>query len=188
MRSPSSSEASYEVRHVAGRVRHYRWPPLQLNLWFLIMLAAACTIIGIFANFIDIQNQLELPIPWYFTYYITVCALAVAFVLSMLWMMSQRRLLPAVVFVGAFILLVLWTVGMIVVAIQLFGGADGGVNGVCGAQVFGQSPQGQTLYVLAWLQQRSICQSWQAVFAMGLVGTVFLVWIMFMAYQVFADS
>lgn len=31
-------------------------------------------------------------------------------------------------------------------------------------------------------------QSWYLVFAMGLVGSIFLVWIMIMAYQVFVDS
>lgn len=105
----------------------------------------------------------------------------------MVWMISQRRLLPAVVFVGAFILFVLWLTGLIVIAIQLFG-TNGPVQSTCNAQVFGQSPKGQTLYTLAWLEQRAICQSWHAVFAMGLVGTLFLVWIMFMAYRVFADS
>jgi hypothetical protein len=63
----SSSDASgtvYERRVAVGRVRRYRWPPLLLNLWILVMLVASCTVIGVFANFIDIQNQLELPIPW----------------------------------------------------------------------------------------------------------------------------
>ncbi len=31
-------------------------------------------------------------------------------------------------------------------------------------------------------------QSWQAVFAFSLVGAIFLLWIMIMAYQVFADA
>jgi len=31
-------------------------------------------------------------------------------------------------------------------------------------------------------------QSWQAVFAFALVGAIFLLWIMVMAYQVFADD
>lgn len=31
-------------------------------------------------------------------------------------------------------------------------------------------------------------QGWYLVFSMGLVGAVFLVWIMVMAYQVFVDS
>jgi hypothetical protein len=216
---PSSSDtysSSFNDRRVTvGYVRKYRWPPLLLNLWLLIMLGAACAIIGIFSTFIDIQNQLQLPIPWcvllsasclsrrhsclmltiiiiiiiitrYLPYYITVGSLVVTFILSMIWMISQRRLLPAIVFVGAFILLVLWIIGMVVVAIQLFGGP--GINGQCGLQVFSQSPTGQTLYTLAWLQQRSICQAWHAVFAMALVGSIFLVWIMFMSYQVFADS
>lgn len=31
-------------------------------------------------------------------------------------------------------------------------------------------------------------QSWQLVFAMGLTGAIFLVWVMIMAYQVFVNS
>lgn len=31
-------------------------------------------------------------------------------------------------------------------------------------------------------------QSWQLVFAMALTGTVFFVWVMIMAYQVFVNS
>lgn len=47
------------------RVHKYHWPAIQLNVWMLIMLIAACTIIGVFATFIDVQNTLLLPVPWY---------------------------------------------------------------------------------------------------------------------------
>lgn len=47
------------------RVHKYHWPAIQLNVWMLIMLIAACTIIGVFATFIDVQNILLLPVPWY---------------------------------------------------------------------------------------------------------------------------
>lgn len=49
----------------AERVHKYHWPAIQLNVWMLIMLIAACTIIGVFATFIDVQNILLLPVPWY---------------------------------------------------------------------------------------------------------------------------
>lgn len=91
--------------------------------------------------------------------------------------------------IGGFILFVLWLVGLIVISVQLFG-PNGSVNANCNLFVFGAEPKpkGQNLETLAWLQQRSICQQWHAAFAFGLVGTVFLVWIMVIAYQVFADD
>ena len=45
--------------------RKYRWPEVQLNLWIFVILAAASTVLGIFAWFIVVQDQLEVGIPWY---------------------------------------------------------------------------------------------------------------------------
>ncbi len=125
----------------------------------------------------------------YFPYYITVAALTASFILLLLWLIFQRRLLPSIVMIGGFILFVLWLVGLIVVSIQLWG-PDGSVSSNCNLFVFGANPAptGQSVQTLAWLMQRGICQSWQAVFAFGLVGAIFLLWIMVMAYQVFADD
>jgi hypothetical protein len=47
------------------RTRRYRWPVLQLNFWFFIMLVAASVQVGIFASFITVQAQLQLGVPWY---------------------------------------------------------------------------------------------------------------------------
>ncbi|KAK4150997.1 hypothetical protein C8A00DRAFT_45718 [Chaetomidium leptoderma] len=176
-------------RRIVERVHKYHWPAVQLNVWMLIMLVASCLIIGVFATFIQIQQTLLLPIPWYFPYYITVASLTTSFILVLLWLIFQRRLLPSIVMIGGFILFVLWLVGLIVISIQLWG-PSGSVSSNCNLFVFGATPQptGQSLETLAWLQQRTICQSWQAVFAFGLVGAIFLLWIMVMAYQVFADD
>lgn len=122
----------------------------------------------------------------YFPYYITVSAIVIVFIGLMLWLIFQRRLLPSIVMIGGFMLFVLWLVGLIVVAVELWG--PSGVSSSCGAQVFNSNPTGQTLQTLSWLEQRSICQSWQAVFSLGLVGSIFLLWIMIIAYQVFAND
>jgi hypothetical protein len=51
---------------VVHRVRtKYHWPALQLNFWLLIMLIGASTILGIYASFITVQEQLNVGIPWY---------------------------------------------------------------------------------------------------------------------------
>ncbi|KAI8237203.1 hypothetical protein K4K54_000606 [Colletotrichum sp. SAR 10_86] len=159
MAASTLTSSSYYDRRVVGRVHSYQWPGIQLNLWILIMLVASCLIIGVFASFIEIQNQLLLPIPWYFPYYITVASLVIIFIGLLLYLVYQRRLLPAIVMIGAFILFVLWFVGLVVVSIQLWG-PDGSVSS----------------------------QAWQAVFSFALVGALFLVWIMVMAFQVFAAS
>ncbi|KAK3934965.1 hypothetical protein QBC46DRAFT_272729 [Diplogelasinospora grovesii] len=184
----ASGSVVYE-RRVVERIHKYHWPAVQLNIWMLIMLIAACLIIGVFATFIQIQQQLLLPVPWYFPYYITVGALTVTFIVVLLWLIYQRRLLPSIVMIGGFILFVLWLVGLIVISVELWG-PTGSVSSNCNLFVFGANPQptGQSLNTLAWLEQRTICQSWQAVFAFGLVGAIFLLWIMVMAYQVFADD
>jgi arginase len=60
----TSGSLVYE-RRVVERVHKYHWPAVQLNIWMLIMLVASCLIIGVFSTFIQIQQVLLLPIPWY---------------------------------------------------------------------------------------------------------------------------
>ncbi|KAH7322635.1 hypothetical protein B0I35DRAFT_185361 [Stachybotrys elegans] len=174
-------------RRVVSHVRTYNWPPLQLNFWIFVMLLASASIMGVFANFILIQDQLLLPVPWYFPYFITVSGITILFIMGLFWLIANRRLLPAIVMIGAFMLFVQWLVGLIIVGIQLWG-PNGSVQSNCNLHVFDVNPTGQTERTMAWLMQRSICQSWQLVFAMALTGNIFLFWIMIMAYQVFADS
>ncbi|KZZ92540.1 hypothetical protein AAL_06166 [Moelleriella libera RCEF 2490] len=181
-----STWADGHTRHVS-RVRTYNWPPYQLNFWIFVMLFAAASIVGVFASFVQIQQQLDLPIPWYFPYNITVGTLALVFIGGVFLLIANRRLLPAIVMLGALMMLVLWLVGLVVVAVQLFG-PTGSVQSTCDLQVFTRDPRGATQETLAWLQQRNICQSWQFAFAMALIGSIFLLWIMVMAYQVFVDS
>ncbi|KAL2163751.1 hypothetical protein VTH06DRAFT_5810 [Thermothelomyces fergusii] len=184
----TSGSLGYE-RRMVERVHKYHWPAVQLNIWMLVMLIACCLIIGVFSTFIQVQEALLLPIPWYFPYYITVGALGIAFILLLLWLIFQRRLLPSIVMIGGFVLFVMWLVGLIVISIQLWGPTNS-VSTNCNLFVFGADPRprGETLQTLAWLEQRSICQSWHAVFAFGLIGAIFLLWLMVMAYQVFAGD
>ncbi|RSL72477.1 hypothetical protein CEP53_001082 [Fusarium sp. AF-6] len=174
-------------RAPTSHVRTYNWPPIQLNFWIFVILLASTSIIGVFSSFIQIQEQLLLPIPWYFPYFITVGSLTVIFIIGIFWLIAQRRLLPAIVMIGAFMFFVLWLVGLVIVGIQLFG-PNGSIQSVCDVQVFGRNPTGQSERTMAWLQQRNICQCWQLVFAMSLTGTVFFIWVMIMAYQVFVNS
>ncbi|VUC23849.1 unnamed protein product [Clonostachys rosea] len=174
-------------RVAASRIRTYNWPPIQLNFWIFVMLLASTAILGVFSVFVQTQYQLLLPIPWYFPYFMTVSCLSIVFIAGLFWLIAERRLLPAIVMIGAFILFVLWLTGLIIISIELFG-PTGSISSTCNNQVFSHNPKGQTMEVLAYLQQKNICESWRLVFAMGLIGTVFLLWIMIMAYQVFVNS
>ncbi|KAJ4155485.1 hypothetical protein LMH87_000726 [Akanthomyces muscarius] len=183
----TGSSVVYEAR--PARVIHlktYDWPTYQINIWLFVMLLAASSILGVFATFIQTQMQMGLPVPWYFPYYVTVAAVALAFLLAIMWLIWYKRLLPAIVMIGAFALFVLWMVGLVASAVQLWG--PGGVQSVCNLQVFNQSPHAPDVQTLAWMQQRNICQTWYLVFAMGLTGAIFLIWVMIIAYQVFVRS
>ena len=116
---------------------------------------------------------------------ITVGALTVIFIIIMLILISQRRLLPGVVILGSFILLVLYITGLIETAIQLFG-PTGNISGNCQNYITSQAAENNSLSIntLAWLEQNSICQSWYAVFAFWIIGAVFLVWMIILASMV----
>jgi hypothetical protein len=115
-------------------------------------------------------------------YGVAVGALAVIFIIIMLVLIAQRRLLPGVMMLFSFILLVLFVTGIIGTAMQLFGGPN--INNQCNTYVFNSKQTGPSVNTLAWLQQQNICQCWQAAFAFWIIGTVFLVWMMVMASQV----
>lgn len=62
MASIESSMTEVVVRRVSHK---YHWPALQLNFWLLIMIVGSATILGIFADFISVQNQMEIGTPWF---------------------------------------------------------------------------------------------------------------------------
>ncbi|CAO2656088.1 Nn.00g048910.m01.CDS01 [Neocucurbitaria sp. VM-36] len=160
----------------------YYWPDLQLNIWTIVMLATAGTILGVNAQFMGIQDRMDLGTPWIMPYGVTVGALAIIFIIIEIVYIAQRKLLPGTMMLLSFILLVLFIAGIIGTAIQLFAGPN--INNQCNTYVFGDDSSGANLNTLAFLQQRNICQCWQAVFAFWIVGSVFLVWMMVMASQV----
>jgi len=183
-----ASTESTETELVVQRIRtKYHWPAVQLNFWLLIMIVGSATILGVNASFLTVQQQLQVGIPWYFPYWVTVASLTLLFILVMLWLISQRQLLPGIVIMGSFILFILWVVGLIVYSVQLWG-PTGSVNGNCQLYVQGNQAHGVSVDTLAWLEQHSICQSWTAAWAFELVGCVFLLWMMIMAYQVYRDN
>lgn len=112
-----------------------------------------------------------------------VGALLVLFIFMMITLIVQRRLLPGVLILGAFILLVLFITGLIETAMQLFGSA-GDINSKCQTFITDQPSRTLSVDTLAWLMQHSICQCWSAVFAFWIVGTVFLVWLIVLASMV----
>ncbi|CAD6575152.1 MAG: hypothetical protein ASARMPRED_007114 [Alectoria sarmentosa] len=70
--------------------------------------------------------------------------------------------------------------------IQLYG-PTGSVNSYCNLyRPSSGLADGEA--TLAWLETQGICQDWKAAFAFYIVGTVFLLWMMVMAYQVNQDN
>ncbi|KAF2150873.1 hypothetical protein K461DRAFT_216389, partial [Myriangium duriaei CBS 260.36] len=177
------SGVSRSTHYYTTRSVQYKWPTQQLLVWRFVMYATGGTLIGVFAVFLQIQQQLELGIPWILPYGITVGALTVIFLFIMDAMLMQKTLLPGIVMLGAFILFVLYLAGMIETALQLFG-SPSNINSNCNTYVFNQASSGVSLSTFAFLEQRAICQSWDAAFAFWIVGLVFLVWIIVLASQV----
>lgn len=93
----------------------------------------------------------------YFSYFITVSGLTVGYVILLLWLIALRRLLPSIVIIGAFVLFVLWLVGLIVISLELWN-PKGGVSVNCDRLVWDNPRHGNNFTTLAWLQQRSICE------------------------------
>jgi hypothetical protein len=186
------------------RRRRYQWPEVQLNLWILIVLVAASTCLGIFAWFMTVQTQLRLGIPWYawlmstalskfadelsprlFPYGVTVSALALLFLLIILILAAQRLLIPGLILLGSFILFVLWLTLLIETAIQLYHNAN--VNGKC-ETIQRQPVVGANFETLQYLTQINICNCWRAAFSFEIVGTVFFLYMMVLAWQVQRDD
>ncbi|KAL8691460.1 MAG: hypothetical protein Q9218_003324 [Villophora microphyllina] len=176
--------ATTEIITVQRR-RKYHWPEAQLNFWLVIMIISSSVILGIFAYLTSIQNSLKLGIPWILPYMITTSALCIIFIIILLGLISQQQLLPGVVVLGSFILFVLWLTGLIETSIQLYG-PSGAVNSYCGSKPNTQVIDGQQ--TATWLANQGLCTDWRAAFAFEIVGTVFLLWMMVMAYQVNRDD
>ncbi|KAF7510215.1 hypothetical protein GJ744_006911 [Endocarpon pusillum] len=167
--------------------RRYQWPEVQLNLWIFIVLVAASTCLGIFAWFMTVQTQMRLGIPWLFPYGVTVSSLALVFLLIILILAGQRLLIPGIILLGSFILFVLWLTLLIETSIQLYGPAAN-VNGNCETYVQRQAFTGVSVETLQYLTQLNICNCWRAAFAFEVVGTVFFLYMMVLAWQVQRDD
>lgn len=88
---------------------------------------------------------------------------------------------------GCFVLFVLFMAGLVETAIQLYG-PRGSVNSYCNAyRAVSGYQQGQGQETLAYIATKGICDDWKALFSFWLVGAVFLLWMIFVAWQVQQD-
>jgi len=122
-----------------------------------------------------------------FPYGVTVSALALVFLLIILILAGQRLLIPGIILLGSFILFVLWLTLLIETAIQLYGPAAN-VNGSCQTYVKRQAFTGTSVETLQYLTQINICNCWVAAFSFEVVGTVFFLYMMVLAWQVQRDD
>jgi hypothetical protein len=51
----------------------YYWPDLQLNIWTIVMLATSGLILGVNAQFMQIQSAMGLGTPWYVAHPLSPC-------------------------------------------------------------------------------------------------------------------
>lgn len=102
-------------------------------------------------------------------FWVVTGSLGVLFVLVIIYLVSSRQLIPGVVFLGSFILFVLFLTGLVRIAIELFG-SQAGVNNYCTQYVQNNPSRGPTLLTLAYLQQNNICK-W-TILGQGLTGLV----------------
>ncbi|KAL8674296.1 MAG: hypothetical protein Q9168_001289 [Polycauliona sp. 1 TL-2023] len=174
--------ATTEIITVQRR-RKYHWPEAQLNFWIFIMLVSSSVILGVFAYLTAIQNTLKLGIPWILPFMIAVSAMCIIFIIILLGLISQRQLLPGIVVLGSFILFVLYLTGLIETSIQLYG-PSGAVNSFCASRP-GAIDSMQTA---VWLANLGICTDFRVAFGFEIVATIFLLWMMVMAYQVNRDD
>ena len=87
---------------------------------------------------------------------------------------------------GSFILFVLYLTGLIETSIQLYGPTNS-VNYYCGLYKPASGVRDGEA-TLAWLETSGLCMDWKAVFSFYIVGSVFLLWMMVMSYQVNRDD
>jgi len=178
--------ANTTVIRIFSRKRRYTWPEAQLNFWLIVMIASAATILGINAYFMVVQARFHLGVPWLFPYSIATASITLFFLFVLLALIQARQLLPGIVLLLSFILFVLYLTGLIETSIQLYG-PTGSVNSYCNLykKVSGTEDSQATL---AYLETVGICNDWKAVFGFYIVGSVFLLWMMVMSYQVQNDE
>jgi hypothetical protein len=155
------------------RATQFSWPQQQMQLFTILVLATAGVLIGVFAVFIQIQNQMEIPTPWYallfvasmsnpltrprlFPFGITTGALTILFMAILMILSQNSTLTPGICIVFCFMLFVLYLTALIETGVQLFGA--GNVSANCQNIVFNNPVKGPGYQTLAWLQQQNICE------------------------------
>lgn len=83
-------------------------------------------------------------------------ALGVSFIILLLILAAYRFLMPGIIFVGSFILFVLFLTGLIETSLQMYGVAAN-VNDNCQIYVLDNVSRGNNIGTLVWLVQSTIC-------------------------------
>ena len=62
--APSRVSRSTRVYTTRTTIDQYKWPTQQLLIWRFVMYGTGGTLLGIYASFLVIQQQMSLGIPW----------------------------------------------------------------------------------------------------------------------------
>jgi len=77
MATTTTSSGSIVVARRVVRTMTYRWPDVTFAIWLFVMMLCSSVILGILSVFVQIQQQLLLPIPWFVYLMLSACACTV---------------------------------------------------------------------------------------------------------------
>lgn len=110
--------------------------------------------------------------------------LTLVFVGAVVGLYYVHLLLPIITIVCAFILFVFWLTGLIKASIELWGPL-GSINDNCVRNVYRNSFWGgKTIDTIARIQQEGMCNLWKTTFAMEMVASFVLLWIILLSWSV----
>lgn len=191
--APRSEAQSYASSSVIDRImlrggynRRYRWPVTWLMIIMFIFFVSASTVLGIFAYFTYVQKRMWVEIPWYFYFLMAISIITFFYIGVILALYYTHRLLPVYVFLLSFVMFVLWLTGLIKASIELWG-PMGSINDNCTRYVFRPGEWGgRSVETLARIQQEGVCNMWKTSFALELITTAFMFYLLFLAHIVWS--
>lgn len=144
--------------------------------------ACACTLVRS-PEFLG-DEKLIPPRDRYYYFLIATSVLTIVFVGAVVALYYVHLLLPIITIVCAFILFVFWLTGLIKASIELWGPL-GSINDNCVRNVYRSSFWGgKTIDTIARIQQEGMCNLWKTTFAMEMVASFVLLWIILLSWSV----
>ena len=149
----------------------------RVYAWVLLESICITGILGISASLVRFRLAINEPIPWYvstrydltglqlthfalrnISYWLACSSITLLLMLSVVYMISYRRLSPIPVSVGCMLLTCLWFVGIIATFRLYFRGYPFSVKTQCKAYTEEKPKASEYKDILAWLEWTHICK------------------------------